>query len=250
MSFYDLLFWGWLAMSAFVFCLLFFVSAPYGRMSRPGWGPQIPTRLAWLIMELPAVLTIATFWAIAGFPTDIGGLCLLAMWEMHYINRTFIYPLRTRTSGKKTPALIAMMGAVTNVGVGYLVGHWLFTLGPTLGVEWLSDPRFIVGSILFFIGMAINIQSDNILLSLRKEGETGYHIPRGGGYRWVSCPNYMGEIIEWTGFAIASWSLGGLAFALWTMSNLIPRAISSHTWYQNTFDDYPKERRAVLPFLL
>ena len=250
MTFYDALFWGWISMSAFVFCLLFFVSAPYGRMSRPGWGPQIPTRLAWLIMELPAVLSIAVFWALAGYPTHLGGLCLLGMWEIHYINRTFIYPLRTKTSGKKTPFIIAMMGAVTNVGVGYLIGHWMFVLGPELGADWLSDPRFIIGAVIFFIGMAINMQSDNILLNLRKGGETGYHIPKGGGYRWVSCPNYFGEIIEWTGFAIASWSPGSLAFALWTMSNLIPRALSSHAWYQKTFDEYPKERRAVLPFLL
>ena len=250
MSLYDIVFWGWLIMSASVFCLLFFVSAPYGRMSRPGWGPQIPTRLAWLIMELPAVLTIAIFWGIAGFPSAVGGLCLLGMWELHYINRTFIYPLRTRTTGKKTPLVIALMGATTNVGVGYLVGHGIFTLGPELGTAWLSDPRFIIGVALFAFGMTLNISSDNILLGLRKEGDTGYHIPQGGGYRWVSCPNYLGEIIEWIGFAIASWSLGGLAFAIWTMSNLVPRALSSHAWYQKTFEDYPTERRAVFPFVL
>ena len=119
-----------------------------------------------------------------------------------------------------------------------------------MGAEWLTDPRFIVGAAIFGLGMLINIQSDNILLGLRKEGDTGYHIPRGGGYRWVSCPNYLGEILEWIGFAIASWSLGGLAFAVWTMSNLVPRALSSHGWYHRTFDDYPAERKAVLPFLL
>ena len=247
---YDVVFWGWLGMSALVFCLLFFVSAPYGRMARQGWGPQIPTRLAWLVMELPAVLTILVFWILAGTPTDLGGLCLLGMWEAHYINRTFIYPFRTRTKGKQTPLVIALMGGSTNVGVGYLVGFGIFTVGAPLGTEWLCDPRYILGALIFGAGMIINIQSDNILLGLRKEGDTGYHIPSGGGYRWVSCPNYLGEILEWIGFAIASWSLGGLAFAVWTMSNLIPRALSSHRWYQRTFEDYPKERRAVLPFLL
>ena len=250
MSLYDAVFWGWIAMSSFVFCLLFFVSAPYGRMSRPGWGPQIPTRLAWLVMELPAVLTIAVFWGLAGFPMAPGGLILLTMWEVHYINRTFIYPLRTRTKGKETPLIIALLGASTNVGVGYLVGYGIFSLGPPLDGAWLGDPRFILGVLLFVIGMTLNITSDNILLRLRGEGDTGYHIPRGGAYRWVSCPNYLGEIVEWIGFAIASWSLGGLAFALWTMSNLVPRAISSHSWYKETFTDYPPERRAVFPFVL
>ena len=247
---YEGIFWGWIGLSIFVFCLLFFISAPYGRHRRPGWGPTIPTRAAWLVMELPAVVTILVFWGLSDFPTAPGALALLALWQIHYLNRTFVYPFRTKTKGRRTPLLIAVMGGTTNVGVGYLVGRWLFELGPSLDGAWMMDPRFIVGVALFGAGMALNMQSDNILFGLRKEGDTGYHIPRGGGYRWVSCPNYLGEIMEWVGFAIASWSPGGLAFALWTMSNLIPRAISSHRWYQETFDDYPKSRRAVFPFLL
>ena len=38
------------------FCALFFVSAPYGKHSRPGWGPRLSSKLAWIVMETPAVL--------------------------------------------------------------------------------------------------------------------------------------------------------------------------------------------------
>ena len=42
----------------------------------------------------------------------------------------------------------------------------------------------------------------------------------------------------------------GLVFFLWTVCNLFPRAISNHNWYQNKFEDYPKERKAVIPNII
>ena len=247
---YELTFQGWLCLSLLVFVLLQVITAPYGRLRRPGWGPTIPTRLAWLVMEVPAVATILVFWGLAGAPMDAGGLVLLGMWQLHYLNRTFVYPFRARTKGRRTPLLIAIMGGGTNIVVGYLVGAWLFAVGPRLDASWLVDPRFLFGATMFAGGMALNVHSDNILLGLRGDGDTGYHVPRGGGFRWVSCPNYLGEILEWTGFALASWSPGGLAFAVWTLANLLPRATASHRWYRERFEDYPQERRAVLPFLV
>jgi steroid 5-alpha reductase family enzyme len=114
-------------------------------------------------------------------------------------------------------------------------------------MEWLTDPRFILGMVVFFTGMAINWHSDAILINLRKPGETGYKIPMGGLFRWVSCPNLLGEVIEWVGFGILTWSLPGLVFAIWTFANVVPRAISHHRWYKEKFPEYPKDRKAVIP---
>ena len=88
------------------------------------------------------------------------------------------------------------------------------------------------------------------MFRLRQPGETGYKIPRGGTYRWVSCPNYLGEMLQWLGWAIASWSLAGAAFAVFTLANLLPRAIAVHRWYKDEFPDYPPARRAVIPYLV
>ena len=65
-------------------------------------------------------------------------------------------------------------------------------------------------------------------------------MPRGGFFRWVSCPNYLGEMLQWSGFALATWSLPGLSFALWTVANLLPRAVAHHRWYRREFADYPE----------
>ena len=66
------------------------------------------------------------------------------------------------------------------------------------------------GIIIFFIGAYINIKSDEILFSLRKEN-SGYKIPKTFMYKYISCPNYFGEIIEWLGFAIMTWSFPATA---------------------------------------
>ena len=84
---------------------------------------------------------------------------------------------------------------------------------------------------------------------LRGPGEMGYKIPRGGLYRWISCPNYFGETIEWIGWAIATWSLPGLTFAVWTFANLAPRAHAHHKWYHKNFKDYPIRRKAFIPWV-
>ena len=65
-------------------------------------------------------------------------------------------------------------------------------------------------------------------------------MPTGGLFRYVSCPNYLGEIVEWTGFALVMGALPGFAFLAWTLANLVPRALEHHRWYRATFPDYPR----------
>ena len=102
---------------------------------------------------------------------------------------------------------------------------------------------------LFLAGFAANRWADAQLRGLRTPGDHSYKIPQGGLYRWISSPNYFGEIVEWFGWALMTWSLAGLTFAIWTVANLAPRAIANHRWYHDTFKDYPAERKALVPFL-
>lgn len=63
--------------------------------------------------------------------------------------------------------------------------------------------------------------------------------------------NFFGEIVEWTGFAIASQAPVAMAFAYFTFANIGPRALEHHRWYIKTFGDkYPKDRKALIPFIL
>ena len=101
----------------------------------------------------------------------------------------------------------------------------------------------------FLMGLLLNVHSDHLLRRLRGPGESGYRVPFGGGFAYVSAPNYLGEIIEWVGFALAAGTLAAWAFALFTFANLAPRALANHRWYRERFAEYPPERRALIPFL-
>lgn len=227
--------------------LLFFVPAPYGRHMRSGWGPTLGTKLGWVLMEAPAALVFAFCFALGQETRPLVAWIFLGLWESHYVHRSFIYPLRRRSDSKRMPFVIVGSGFLFNTANGYLNGRYLFSLSGGYPRVWLKDPRFVVGLGLFVAGYIINRQADHKLRSLRLPGESGYKIPYGGLYRWVSCPNYLGEIIEWGGWALATWSLPGLAFVVWTMANLMPRAWAHHVWYRRQFPDYPPERKALVP---
>jgi len=129
---------------------------------------------------------------------------------------------------------------------GYINGYEVFQL-KNYPANWLSSFHFVLGAIVFIIGYIINKHSEYLLKKLRKPGEKGYKIPHGGFFKWISCPHYFGEIIQWTGWAILTGSVAGWAFVAYTFANLAPRAISHHRWYLQNFSDYPKSRKAIIP---
>jgi len=235
--------------AAFTFVALFFVTAPYGRHLRKGWGPTVPARVGWIAMESPAVLLFVAVYMMGAHAMSMVPLILLGLWQFHYVYRTFIYPFRIRSSTKRMPLSIVGMALIFNCINATINARWISQFGDYPD-SWLRSPPFILGVFVFVVGWVINQHSDSVLFRLRGLGETGYKIPRGGLFRWTSCPNYLGEMLEWLGWAIATWSLAGLAFAVFTIANLLPRAIANHQWYRDEFADYPPERRAVIPFVL
>lgn len=238
----------WLALGLVMLPVLLKRTAPYGRHTPPRPGPTVKSRTGWLVMEAPAALVFAACVAL-GRPTAVTPWVLFALWELHYVHRAFIYPFRMRGGDKPMPVGIAAAAFFFTTVNGYLNGRAVGAFAAR-GDAWLYDPRFLVGAALFLVGFAINQHADLVLLKLRRPGETGYKVPHGGLYRFVTCPNYFGEILAWIGWAVASWTVAGAAFAAWTIGNLLPRALAHHRWYRQTFADYPPERKALIPGLL
>jgi len=199
-------------------------------------------------MELASPLVFACFFFYRNSSIAAVEILLLCFWLFHYLNRAVVYPLRLSGGSKAMPVSVVVMAILFNSGNGFLNGEYLSRAAYPVG--WLTDPRFIAGLLLFWTGLTVNLHSDGILRRLRTKGDHGYRIPRGGLFRYVSCANYLGEIVEWSGWACMTWSWAGLSFAFWTACNLVPRALSHHRWYRETFSDYPSKRRAVIPFLI
>jgi len=236
------------ALCPVVLLSLLLITAPYGRHHRDGWGPCLPGRAAWFLMELPAllVLPVMVFMSPAGHVP--AAWVPASLWLFHYAYRTLVYPALMRAPGRSFPLLLALFAIGFNLLNGYNNGTSLVT-GSQDGSSLLS-PHFFLGAALFLAGFGIHSHSDHIIRQLRMPGESAYGIPQGGLFRWVGSPQYLGEIIQWTGWAILTWSLAGLAFALFTACNLVPRAISNDRWYRQTFEDYPQQRRILIPGLL
>src|SRR5262245_35399327 len=98
-AFHRTLAWAVMAIGAIVFSSLFFVTAPYGRHARSGWGPTIASRLGWVIMESPAVLAFIGVYAFGRNALQPAPLVLCSLWLTHYVHRSFIFPLRLSRAG-------------------------------------------------------------------------------------------------------------------------------------------------------
>ena len=241
--------WVWLLLALPIAACLCFINAPYGRHNPGTWGALIHARLGWLLMESPAVLIPAGFFVwMRGWESPVM-LAFFLIWQSHYLYRAWIYPLHLAKASSPMPVLLMLMGLAFNLVNGSLHGAWLFVHPVISDSEWLGGWQFIAGAVMFAGGMALNTDSSRRLMRLKKANPDDYSIPRGGLFRWVSCPNYLGEIVEWLGWALLTWSPAGLAFAAWTMANLVPRAQAHHRWYRKRFPDYPARRKALVPGL-
>lgn len=127
-------------------------------------------------------------------------------------------------------------------------GHQDGALVPSGGLRpdsWWARPLFWIGMTVWLVGFASNIYHDEVLYSLKRErrgpspspnpatarsqvdtpssslssgggggGGSRYSIPprSKGLFRYVSHPSYLSEWLEWTGYLLATFSLGPAPF--------------------------------------
>ena len=247
---FNIICWIWIAIAVILFPLLLKVTQPYGRHSKTNWGPMINNRSGWFVMELPALFAFGYYLLFIESWFNILILIPVILWGLHYIHRVFIFPFQIRTAKKKMPVVIVVFALFFNIVNGYLNGYWLLHFVPEYRSNVLIDLRLAAGVVFFLTGFVINKYHDNLLIKLRSASGNGYKIPYGGLFKYISCPNFLGEIISWAGFAVVAFNLPALSFLVWTIVNLSTRALDHHKWYLKEFPDYPKERKAIIPRLL
>lgn len=253
-----------IGVGALTFFTTTFIKAPYGRYSTSkGWGPLLPARFAWFVMESPNLIAVLVIQIHYANPLCRAAPCnnvLLLLFSLHYLNRAVLYPLRMNRNASPMPASVTLLAFLYCCWNGLTQALSLGVVN-ALPAAHATSPQFLLGVCIFFLGAFINVHSDALLQALRHQPpgnkvgshvpRAAYKIPRGGFFDLlgVSCANYTGEIIEWAGFAVACWSVPALAFALFTFCNIGTRARHHHQNYLDKFEDYPSNRKAVIPFL-
>lgn len=255
-SFYNFLFIVAL-IGLVIFVTLYYVDAGYGKMRSEKWGPAINNKIGWFLMEMPVFLIVLYLWAISPYTVTRHApyWVFLLIFEFHYFQRSFIFPFLLKGKGQM-PIVIMLLSVIWNLMNGYIQGFWLFHLAPKYFPEmyttaWLYDPRFIIGTLIFIAGWIINMHSDHVIRNLRKPGDTNHYLPKKGLYKYVTSANYFGEITEWFGFAILTWSFAGLLFWWFSCCNLVPRANSIYHKYEQEFPDEfdRKKLKRIIPFI-
>nr|WP_295863523.1 DUF1295 domain-containing protein [uncultured Chitinophaga sp.] len=245
---YYLFIGGWSAIGIIAALYLLRREAPYGRFTSEKWGPMISNKLGWIIMETTVLVSFFIWQPPTAVKWTSPAGVMTGMFLLHYLHRSFVYPFMIRTRGKKMPLVIMLSAVLFNTVNGSLLGSW-FGHYATYADDWFTSLPFIAGTCCFFAGMLINWSADYHLIGLRGKHDTGYKLPQGGLFEYVTSPNLMGEILEWGGYALLTWSAPALAFFIWTCANLVPRAAANQRWYRQRFPDYPSQRRVLIPFL-
>jgi len=221
----------------------------YGRHAEPD-ARGLPIRAAWMVMALPGLVLCPWTFRTGGGGSAVS-TAMLVLWMLAYAWRGVLFPLLLRgTAGKRMPWGVVVLGALFTAALAHLNGLALAQTWRPYPLRWLWSVRFLYGTMLFLAGMLISRASDLAVIGLRRRGEVGHHLPRGVFFEEISCPNYLGEMLMWIGWAVLTWSKPGLAAATLSIAVLLPRAVSHHLWYRRTFPNYPPNRRAILPFVL
>ena len=129
---------------------------------------------------------------------------------------------------------------------GLMISHYLYA-------PKFVSPRMpiVLASLVAFLAAEMgNFYAHIVLRGLRPAGSNVRGIPRGFGFSLVSCPNYTFEILAWASLSVMTGLVSMWIFTVLGGSVMCVWALKKHKRYRREFPDYPKSRKAVIPFVL
>ncbi|GFS03110.1 polyprenol reductase [Elysia marginata] len=86
----------------------------------------------------------------------------------------------------------------------------------------------------------------------RDKQARGHYIPAGHLFEWVSSPHYLCEVLLYLSLCVITrWKNTYLVCtSMFVLANQVSASLSVHAWYKQTFRNYPKTRKALVPFVL
>jgi len=145
-------------LAAVVYAALHFFEAGYGYLFDRRYGPPVPNRVGWMVMESPVFILMCVLWASSERMWQAGPLALFCLFQAHYLQRAFIFPLLIRGKGRM-PLGIVVMGMVFNTLNALMQGGWIFYVSPAdYYAGWFAQPYIYIGGALFGIWFATRIK--------------------------------------------------------------------------------------------
>ncbi len=208
-------------------------------------------------MEIMATVSFAIFYPLGPNYNKPVPLFFALLFVIHYANRGWYFPFSLRVApGTKTnfSITVAISGVFVTSMHGYLNALWYSKHCTYLTVDWLYSPTFIIGFLLYEVSFWSTIKSESIMRNLRPSvqaaGQPRYVIPKGFLFEYLSSPQYFTELTGFLGWAIMTWSPAGVFIFSISVANLVPRAFATHKWYREKFENYPKQRKVLIPFII
>ncbi|ETN63833.1 synaptic glycoprotein sc2 [Anopheles darlingi] len=222
-------------------------------------GPQISWKGVFLAEYAGPIFVYLIFYqrpsliySNADLPMSTTASIAAACWVAHYAKRL----LETLFVHRFSHATMPLRNLFKNCSyywafagyVAYHVNHPLFT-EPCQAMVYAGLGTFIVSELGNF---SIHI----LLRNLRPAGSNVRKIPVPDAnpltqlFNFVSCPNYTYEFLSWVGFTLMTSCIPAGLFAFAGMYQMTVWALGKHRNYKKEFKDYPKGRKAIIPFLL
>lgn len=175
-----------------------------------------------------------------------------ACWSLHYAKRLYETVFVHRFSHSTMPIRNLFKNCAYYWGftayVAYHVNHPLFTS---------PSPAQVYGGLAAFVLCELgNLATHICLRNLRPPGTFERKIPVPDSnpltklFNFVSCPNYTYEFGAWASFSVLTQCLPAFIFALAGFAQMSLWALGKHRNYKKEFKNYPKNRKAILPFIL
>ena len=180
-------------------------------------------------------------------PSDLQALTCLLL-TIHFLKRELETIFVHRFSLATMPATYIFRNSAHYWILGGInLAYWVFSPNSSTATSEPNPMLLYPGLFLFAFGQLANFNAHVILRNLRKEGSTARAIPSGFGFNLVTCPNYLFEVVAWTGVYLVSglnWSV--LLFIIVGSATMMKWASGKEKRYRKEFGDKYKRKRYVM----
>ena len=242
---YQYNFWMMLIYTCLMPVMCTIIRAPYGKfVIKKWWIPLITNKDAFLIMELPNLVTVILCIFFKKIPHWTNGI-IMTCFFLYAFNRAIMYPASIIRVKKNWPIQLVLFGTI------FTTLNSLNQISVFYGNYNFWKPNVFLGFFIWIYAFYETWYADRQLLKLASQSK-GYVLPSGRWFDLITCPHYAFEILMWFGYFMMSVSQESFLFLMATIFNVLPRALYTHKYYQTNFGSQISDLNlyALVPFIL